>query len=334
MALDRYLAVTVVRAWRPERGASLRGWEMLAATGVRGLRLAKETGRFAGFDLTEAHPLAAQVLAENVRSLGMPGIHALGGDARAGAAGAPYDYVDLDPYGTPLPFLPTALASVRSGGLLAVTATDLMVLAGAQPAACLRLYGARPVRGWLGPEGGLRILLAAIARMAEAQGRRVRPVLAYVLGHHVRAYAELDAGAPPDPLPVSEVLGEDPALPALGGPGPYGPLWTGPLADPEFVRRLDVPPSAARPVDLARLLDRFREESGADVPFAYEPNRLAAHLGLAHPPAVASLLEGLRKRGFAAGRCHLTNSAFRTRAPRAVVEEVARSASFRSGASA
>lgn len=325
MALDRDLGVAVLRAWRPELGHALRGWEMLSATGIRALRMVRETGRFAAFDLVESNSLATQVLARNVQEAGLPGVRAQAGDARAAPPAAPYDYVDVDPYGSPLPFLANAVRALGRGGLIAVTATDLMVLAGAQSSVCLRKYGARPLRGWLGPEGGLRILLARLAREARSAGRGVRPVLAYVLGHHVRIYAELvDSRAGSDPK-VAEIPGDDPRTPELGGAGPFGPMWIGPLFDASLVARLQVPDSSAQPVALERLLTRFRDELAADVPFAYEPNRLAKRLGLTHPPPLTALLEGLRGRGFPAGRSHLTTSAFRTTAPRAVVDEVARS---------
>ena len=48
----------------------------------------------------------------------------------------PFDVVDLDPYGSPVPFLDAALQSVRDGGMLMVTCTDLAVLSGGNTGAC------------------------------------------------------------------------------------------------------------------------------------------------------------------------------------------------------
>lgn len=42
------------------------------------------------------------------------------------------DVVDLDPYGTAAPFVDAAIGCIADGGLLAVTCTDLAVLAGSQ----------------------------------------------------------------------------------------------------------------------------------------------------------------------------------------------------------
>ncbi|HEY6238901.1 MAG TPA: hypothetical protein VIZ68_06945, partial [Thermoplasmata archaeon] len=130
MAPDRDLNVAVVRAWR-EMGRPCRsGWEMLAATGVRGLRVVHEAGAFERFELTEREPTAAEVLGRNAARYSHEGARATLADARSSAPIGPFDYVDLDPYGTPVPFLDAALQGLGPGGLLAVTATDTRVLAG------------------------------------------------------------------------------------------------------------------------------------------------------------------------------------------------------------
>ena len=320
MAIDRDLGVAVVRALRELGEGPHRAWEMTAATGVRGLRLAHEAGPFDEFVLTETQEAAFRLLEQNVTAVG--GARAVRHDAQEVLGPGGFDYVDLDPYGAPVPFVPSALAAVRPGGLLAVTATDMMVLAGAQPRACRERYGANPVRGRLGPEGGLRILLAYLAAEARHRHQSLRPRLGFVGDHHVRAYVSLRAEAP-DPDPVREI---DPTVwegPRLGTGGAFGPLWIGPLFDRELVRKLSVPPTAEQPRILASLLDRFREEASVDVPFYYEANSLARDLRLAQPPPVAPLLEAIRAAGFRAGRTHVRAGAFRTDAPRPSVEALA-----------
>jgi tRNA (guanine26-N2/guanine27-N2)-dimethyltransferase len=324
MAGDRDLAVAFVRAWFGAGGGRSSGWEVAAATGVRGLRLLHEGERFDRFFLTEANDEAARVLSQNAARF--PGASVEQRDGRTSPSTAPFDYVDVDPYGTPAPFIAGALGAVRPGGVLAVTATDMMVLAGVQRGACERRYEARPIRGRLSPEGGLRILLAYLAREARRQGRSVRPLLAYTRDHHVRAFLEVTVAT--DATPPAPVGLIDPATwtgPPVGDQGPYGPLWLGPLFDAGLVRSLVSPPFAARPRETETFLARLREETTADVPFYYESNRLTGELGLSTPPGLPALLEGLRGRGFRAARTHARPEGFRTDAPRAVVESVVRS---------
>jgi tRNA (guanine26-N2/guanine27-N2)-dimethyltransferase len=319
MATDRDLGVAFVRAWAGEGGLS--GWETTAATGIRGLRLIGETDAFRSFLFTEANPAAFAVLERNV--VGRTGARAVLADGRAAAERSTFDWVDVDPFGSPIPFVRAALDAVRPGGVVATTATDMIVLAGAQSAATWRKYGARAVRGRLGPEAGLRILLAFLAREARTAGRSIVPRLAYALDHHVRAYVEvIAASARPDP--VGSI---DPATwdgPPLGPTGPFGPMWLGPILDPEIAGRMQVPATAERPTEVAGFLERIREEAAVPAPFYYEPNVLAGRLGLATPPSIGALRAALGERGYRSARTHARPEGIRTDAPRAIVESVAR----------
>ena len=49
-----------------------------------------------------------------------------------------FDYVDLDPFGSPSLFIQSAIRGTRKKGILAVTATDTAPLAGAQAPKCRR----------------------------------------------------------------------------------------------------------------------------------------------------------------------------------------------------
>jgi tRNA (guanine26-N2/guanine27-N2)-dimethyltransferase len=205
--------------------------------------------------------------------------------------------------------------------VIAVTATDMMVLAGVQPGACERRYGARPIRGRLGPESGLRILLAYLARRSAELDQGFRPLLAYVRDHHVRAFVEV--GGPRGQRPTDPIGTIDPDRfdgPPVGDRGPYGPMWLGPLLDPVLVRSLAVPPHAGRPREVELLLTRLTEETAADRPFFYEPNVLAHLLGLSHPPSLDAIRTALTADGFVVTRTHARPEGFRTTAPRSVVE--------------
>jgi len=330
MATDRDIGVALANAIaRSDGPGRLRGWEMLAATGVRGLRVLHESPLESSLLLTERDPEAFRVLEANAQRYRALGASARLYDARSAVEGGPFDLVDLDPYGTPAPFLPAALDALAPGGLLAVTATDMRVLAGVEHRACELRYAARPVRGRLGPEGGLRILLAWIDRAAAERGRRIRPIAAYVRDHHVRAYLRLEADDDRSPRPIELLQVDQFSGPRLPGDGPYGPLWVGPLFDPAVVRSLECPTTAEHPAETDRFLARLREEAGVDAPFYYEPNELARALRLERPPPVAELLNRLQDEGWAVARSHARPGALRTPAPRTVVEAAAAQASPR-----
>jgi tRNA (guanine26-N2/guanine27-N2)-dimethyltransferase len=57
-----------------------------------------------------------------------------------------FDVIDLDPYGSAIPLIDSALVSVKSEGLLCVTFTDMSVLCGNYPETCYYKYGSIPYR--------------------------------------------------------------------------------------------------------------------------------------------------------------------------------------------
>ena len=314
MALDRDLEVSVGLALRAGGHAIRRAWEMTAATGVRGLRLLHEARLPVELLASESHPVAFDWLERNCAIYHAEGAKARRLDARSPVEVRAFDWVDLDPYGSPLPFLEAAVDAASERAVLAVTATDLRVLAGADGGIAERRYGGRPPRGRLGPEGGLRLLLATIDRALRQRGRGMRPILAYVGGHHLRAYVVLEPSASPEP-PIALL---DPGTwegPPLPGPGPFGPMWLGPLFDPGLVRGLTPAAGAARPAELGKFIGLLRGEAEVDRPFYYESNELASSLGLGTPPPVEDLLAILRAAGFMAARTHARPGAFRTTAP-------------------
>lgn len=323
MAADRDLNVAVVRAWGVDGARPRLGWEMLAATGVRGLRVLHEAGGFERLDQTEGHPAGFEALVRNAAL--HPGAQTHRWDARGPLAADAYHYVDLDPYGSPLEFLDAALAAAAPGALIAVTATDMRVLGGADVLSARRRYGGNPVRGRLGPEGGLRLLLAEIARRAAARRYAIEPRLAYVGDHHVRAYVSVrTSGADEGAGPIGALDASTWDGPPVGAGGPFGPMWLGPLFDPELIESLVVPPGAARPREVAQLIERFQGEARIHRPFFYESNTLARELGLGAPPRVDALIREIERGSHRAARSHVRDGAIRTEAPHAAVVAAAR----------
>lgn len=52
-----------------------------------------------------------------------------------------FDIIDLDPYGSAVPFLDAAVHSIKEGGMLCITCTDTRVLCGPDLVKCYYYYG-------------------------------------------------------------------------------------------------------------------------------------------------------------------------------------------------
>ncbi len=108
------------------------------------------------------------------------------GDLRKSVLEHGRHWVDIDPYGSPLPFLDTAIQSLARRGVAEISATDSAALTGSSKSALLRRYGARVRTDGLAHDSGLRVLLATVARTAARHERSIEPLLSIWESHHLR----------------------------------------------------------------------------------------------------------------------------------------------------
>ena len=314
--------------------------DALSATGVRGIRYALETSTGEVW-LNDINENAFRLMVENVRRNtgvdpelgerlakfhGERLITVTNDDANRIMANSfrHFELVDLDPFGSPVEFLDTALRSVRRKGFLAVTATDTGVLCGAYKHACRRKYLAEPIRGELCHEAGLRILIGTVARYAAKYDLGVDVLLAYYRDHYFRAFLKLKSGARKADGSLSRLgylwqeengsfrYGEG-FLPDR--PGAHGPLWLGPLKNQEFVEDL-LSAAENAPLGDPRGTPKFMRVLAMelDVPFLYDTHALARRNGL-QVGRLTRIIEELRNSGYHTTRTHFSPTAIKTTAP-------------------
>jgi tRNA (guanine26-N2/guanine27-N2)-dimethyltransferase len=103
-----------------------------------------------------------------------------------------YDVIDLDPYGTAAPFLDSAIQAINSDGLLCVTCTDSAIFAShGYLEKTYSQYGGLPFKGEPCHEGGLRLLLHAIASSAGRYGMAIEPLLSLSIDYYIRVFVRI-----------------------------------------------------------------------------------------------------------------------------------------------
>jgi tRNA (guanine26-N2/guanine27-N2)-dimethyltransferase len=328
MALNRDLSVLLVEAHAKAAGREIDVLDALAGTGARSIRLAHEVQAplIVHANDGDASAVAAVRKGAAANLVSESRLQVSEGDAHVRMASRRFDVIDLDPYGSPMPFVDAAMRAVRHGGLVCATATDTGALAGAFPKACRRRYDAhhglhRPP--WRS-EVGLRILAGALVRSAARFDRAAIPVLSVSHGHWMRVVARVgdskkggDAAlrglgdAWLDPNGFGQV---GPRAPHEAGTAWAGPLWTGPLHDATLVDGMQeamTGKSLARGDEVRALLGLLRAECEAP-PFWIVPDRFQRSLG--PPPRRDALIDRLTKAGFTAARTHLDAQGVRTNA--------------------
>lgn len=321
MTVNRDLGAIVLAKWPHPLGSVLDG---LSATGAWGIRMGLEVG-VRSLTFNDRAQVAGELIRENLRRNGLAATVRVG-DLSSHLGEARYDFVDIDPFGPPTPFLEAALdaAAVPSG--MGITATDTAVLCGTYPDACERRYGAHPVRCPQAAEIGLRVLLGYCASLARERGKSIRPLLAFSAEHFLRVYLTVARGSDSAPLGVVVRRGPGEFVPAAAAnQRGIGPLWLGPLGEPQVVGRLA--PSSWTSIGAARLLSVLQDESGLP-PFFVTTDELAA-LEHGSPPRLDRFLDGLRAIGYDARRTHFHPRGVKTDAPSADVLRVFRESAYR-----
>ena len=105
-----------------------------------------------------------------------------------------FDVIDLDPYGSPVTFLDSAVQAVKDGGLLCVTCTDMGVLCGNASETCYSKYGSVSLRTKYCHEMAVRIVLRCIDSHANRYSRYIVPVLSLSIDFYVRVFVKVYFG--------------------------------------------------------------------------------------------------------------------------------------------
>lgn len=289
--------------------------DAMTATGARAVRIANEVQ---GTDVlaNDISENAIPYIEENIRLNGLTNIRSNRANMISLFAEESFDYVDVDPFGSPSLFIESAVRGTRRRGIMAITATDTAPLAGAQAPKCRRRYQCEPVKGFLCHEGGLRILMCNIAREVGKFDIGMRPLLCFFQDHYYRCYVELVPGTTACDRMLENLgyLKYDTETLERGfsevrdDEHRYGPFWTGPLFDKELLGRMDAA-GMAKEKKCTKVLDVWREEIDS-VPYLYDMNELSSHTKMATPP-LDVFISKLRETGDAS-RTHFSPTSFIT----------------------
>ncbi len=349
MELNRDLAVLALQTYQKMLEREFSVCEPLTGCGLRGVRFAVEVEGVRQVIVNDINPKAAKLAAYNAEVNKVDSrVEVANEDAnlflsKHAAPRKRFNYVDVDPFGSPVPYLDAALRSLRSGGLIALTATDMAPLCGVHPRACLRKYGGYPLRAEYCHELAVRLLVGCLVMVAAKHEIGVEVLFSHSVDHYVRAYATVNYGARRADKsvglmgyilhcfscfhretslgiisPLKQVCPECEAKLSVAGP-----LWLGEIADKNFCFLMEKEAegrSLRQQKRLLKLISLVKGEAEAPVTY-YTVDRICDKLNLPIP-ALKKVMEKIRKMGFQATPTHFNSRGFKTDAPANKIKEV------------
>jgi tRNA (guanine26-N2/guanine27-N2)-dimethyltransferase len=347
MEFNRDLTVLAFQAYQRMVNREISICDPLTSQGIRGLRFAAEIDGVKKVLINDINERAYKLAKHNVHFNGLEKYVAVkhkDANCFLSCNASPkkrFDIVDVDPFGTPVPYLDSAFRAIRNNGLLASTATDLAPLCGVHSKACVRKYGGRPLRTEYCHELAIRLLVGCTATLAAKHDIGIRVVFSHSSEHYIRVYIQIAYGAKKADesikslgyvlhcfncfhretthLPFSNLQ-----CPECGTVMDYsGPLWLRNIFDPDFIELMlkeNKSVALRNSFRITKLLNLAKYEASAPITY-FVVDKLSGKLGIPSP-SIQTFLNVLQNSGFQALPTHFSTRGIRTNAPAMAIHKL------------
>lgn len=330
----------------------------LCATGARGARYVLENSFVKQVVFVDGNEHALELLEKNVKlnklSKKAKWVHSEFNEFLENTE-EQFDFLEIDPFGTPAPFLKNALKKIsfgktaeknakakganaigkeRSYGILSVTSTDLASLCGKEPQKCIKNYSSKPMRCAFTHEIALRILIGKIALDAAKLGLLAQPVFSFYNGHAVKTLCKISkqpkTGKKGKFAPTIGFVSlcrncllrewggnKIEKCPECGSKMDYaGPLWLEETSRKEFVDKM-LEMLKKRNYSERKKIEKMLLPLKEEIglPPFFFDLHEIAGKLVTHAPKTAEVVEKLKKEGFEASFTHYSPVGVRTDAP-------------------
>jgi tRNA (guanine26-N2/guanine27-N2)-dimethyltransferase len=320
MEFSRDISVLIMRIFVKNKKTKLL--DGLAGTGARGVRIAYEVDGNYEMVINDHNPLAFKIIKKNIIINGTDNSRAENNKLNILCSVESFDYIDVDPFGSPVQFLDAAMRAIRQYGMLAVTATDTAPLCGAYPKTCLRRYDAVSFPTNYSKEVGARILAGHCVRLASKYDIAAIPILTISSDHYIRIHFTIKKGAKKADLAresIGHLIHNSQTLERgiLGESSPktkenkiIGPLWIGDLHDVTLLDKIEPDPNLNTSKKIDKFLKLWKEEANMP-PYFYETDEISS-LTKTQPRPLMNMIDDLKDHGFLASRTHFSPIGFKT----------------------
>lgn len=300
MELNRTISVVLLNSLNKK---NLQIALPLAASGIRGIRFLKELkkGKIKSLDMNDYSVQALKLIKDNlkVNNIKNKKVKLHEKDANIFLLESKgFDYIDIDPFGTPNPFLDSAVKRIARDGIMAVTATDTSALAGTYANACKRKYFAVPLKNELKHEIGLRILIRKVQLIGAQYEKALTPIFSYSKEHYMRVFFKCEKGK----NKVDDIIKKHDFYESAG------PMWLGQLWDKKLAEKM----YKQEKTDFLKII---KDESKIDVVGFYDMHVICKKYKIKQIPKYDILIKKIKKEGYKVSRTHFAKEGLRSNIP-------------------
>ena len=345
MELNRDISILALQTFQKQEDRYINICDLFGGSGIRGVRYKNEIDGVRYVFINDISETANEYERHNVELNNLKDIEIFQHDASMFLRmhRGEFDVIDIDPFGTPSPFLDSAGYCSRRNSLLCVTATDTSALCGTYKEPCIRKYNAKPYKSEYCHETGIRILAGFVALTLAKYSKSIEVKLSHSTEHYMRSYIEVKKGSKKSDECLKNIgyishckhclyREENKGL-ATSTPDicpecgekliQAGPLWLGEIQNEEFISKM-IEESENKKLntkeDVLKLLESCRIEAKSPATF-YDVHKICKILKIS-APKLDLVFGNLEKEGFEAVKTHFNPLGIKTNAPLKKIKEI------------
>ena len=324
MKLNRDISILLIKSCGRN---NLNICDLLAGTGIRSIRFLLEINKnkINEIVINDANKKAIDLIKKNLRLNKLKKkVNITNKDAnKLLLESYGFDYIEIDPFGSPNPFLDSAIKRISREGILAVTATDVSALSGTYKNACLRKYGSRPLRNYLMHEIGLRILIRKVQLIGNQYDKALFPIFSHSSDHYLRVYLYCEKSK----TKVDEIIKQhkyflycnncfntktsDVNIEKCNCDNNLvfsGPIWIGKLWNESLVNKML---KNCKDSETIRLLEIINQESKINLVGFYDIISICEKLKIS-PPKKNEIIKKIKSKGYKATITHFNHQGIKS----------------------
>jgi len=297
MQTSRDFTVSILKKIR--KGNAL---DSMGGTGIRGLRIALEAGW--NVVINDINKKNVEIIEKNANENNI-NVEIWNKNFFSAVSEKKWDYIDIDPYGSPSGFIEAAIFNLKNNGIIGVTMTDTANLEGKSLRKGFRIYEGISQRGIYSKELATRIFLAYVLKKGASLGYGGTPLIVIREKHYIRVFVRFRKGSSVSDKSLEEIREIE-----LDGKK-VGPLYLGELYNKEVISSMDKNNLSIHSINL---LERFWNE---DLMFLFFTNNRGKE-----ELRMDTIINKLRENGFKAGRTNFYEKGIKTNANRKEFEKI------------
>ncbi|NQZ85076.1 MAG: hypothetical protein HRU03_05135 [Nanoarchaeales archaeon] len=192
MKINRDISLLFIKAYfTTQNKKKIKFCDPMTASGIRELRFLKTMPEiFEKITMGDISQEAIDNIKNNFKNnnISLNGHELAQNDAVNTISKQYYDFIEIDPFGSPVPFVDIAIQRMKHNGILSVTATDTAALCGTYPKRTLRRYGMRVEKLLCYEEIGLRNLIAHCQVQAAKFDKILIPQVTFSFEHFYKIF--------------------------------------------------------------------------------------------------------------------------------------------------